>query len=110
MPNYSQNEIILVRYPFSDLSAAKIRPAVVVNAPHVSSDLFIVPLTSKTNNLLSGEFILTEWRSVGLNVETAVKRGVFTINQTLVLKTIGTLLPTDAEELEKSLRLWFGLK
>ena len=28
MPNYSKNDIILVRYPFSDLSTAKIRPAV----------------------------------------------------------------------------------
>jgi mRNA interferase MazF len=109
MPNYSRNELILVRFPFSDLSGAKVRPAVVVNAPHVSSDLFIVPLTSKTNNLLNGEFILTGWQNAGLNVETAVKRGIFTINQTLVSKRIGELEAHDAEGLEKSLRLWLGI-
>ena len=45
MPNYSKNVIILVRYPFSDLSNAKVRPAVIVNVPHSSQDIMIVPLT-----------------------------------------------------------------
>jgi mRNA interferase MazF len=61
MPNYSKHEIILVQYPFSDLSNSKIRPAVIVNAPHQSQDVLIVPLTSRTSSLLSGEFILTDW-------------------------------------------------
>jgi len=46
MPSYSKNEVILVRYPFSALSGVKVRPAIIVNAPHVSQDVFIVPLTS----------------------------------------------------------------
>ena len=31
MPNYSKHEIVLVGYPFSDLTGTKVRPAVVVN-------------------------------------------------------------------------------
>lgn len=50
MPSYSKNEIVLVRYPFSDLTSTKVRPAVIVNAPHVSQDVLIVPLTSKKYN------------------------------------------------------------
>ena len=76
MPSYSKNEVVLVRYPFSDLSSAKVRPAVVVNAPHLSQDVLIVPLTSRTAALLAGEFVLVGWREAGLNVETAVKRGI----------------------------------
>lgn len=109
MPNFSKNEIVLVRYPFSDLTNSKVRPAVVVNAAHTSKDLFVVALTSKTQSLMSGEFVLSEWQSVGLNVETAVKRGVFTIHEKLVLKTVGTLAKADAESLDKSLRQWFDL-
>lgn len=60
MPSYSKNDIILVRYPFSDLSSFKVRPAIVVSAPHVSQDIMIVPLTSKTASLLEGEFVLAE--------------------------------------------------
>ena len=60
MPSYSKNEVILVRYPFSALSGVKVRPAIIVNAPHVSQDVFIVPLTSRTASLLAGEIILAE--------------------------------------------------
>ena len=109
MPTYTKNSIVLIKYPFSDLSGSKVRPAIVVNAPHISHDALIVPLTSKTSNLLNGEFILTEWNKAGLNVETAVKRGVYTILESLVIKQIGELENSDAEALEQSLRHWLGL-
>ena len=109
MPNYSKNEVILVQYPFSDLSATKVRPAVVVNTPHPSQDNLIVPLTSRTTSLLSGEFVLIDWQAAGLNVQTAVKRGIYTIYQSLVVKLVGRLTSQDAERLEQSLREWLGL-
>jgi len=109
MPSYSKPEIVLVRYPFSDLTSSKVRPAVVVNAAHTSQDLFVVALTSKTSGLLAGEFVLTEWKKAGLNVETAVKRGIYTIKETLVRKRIGKLKDADAKQLEKSLRSWLDL-
>jgi mRNA interferase MazF len=56
MGSYSKNDIILVRYPFSDLSGSKVRPAIVVSVPHVFQDVFIVPLSSKTTALLTGSF------------------------------------------------------
>ncbi|MEH1959286.1 MAG: type II toxin-antitoxin system PemK/MazF family toxin [Nostoc sp.] len=109
MPNYSKNDIILVQYPFSDLSSSKVRPAVVVSAPHVSQDILITPLTSKTGALLEGEFVLSEWSAAGLNVPTAVKRGLYTVHKSLVVKVIGKLANADAELLEQSLRCWLGL-
>jgi mRNA interferase MazF len=110
MPNYSKNIIILVRYPFSDLSNAKVRPAVIVNAPHSSQDILIVPLTSKTGSLLEGEFVLADWAAARLNVVTAVKRGIYTVNRSLVIKTVGKLADVDIERLEQSLRIWLGLQ
>ena len=110
MPRYSKNEVVLVRYPFSDLSSTKVRPAVVVNAPHTSQDVLIVPLTSKTTGLLAGEFRLTDWKGAGLNVETAAKRGLFTIQDKLVLKKVGRLGTQDAETLATSLREWLDLR
>ncbi len=109
MPSYSKPEVVLVRYPFSDLTGAKVRPAVVVSASHISQDLLIVPLTSKTGGLLAGEFVLTEWSKVGLNIETAVKRGIYTVKETLVSKRVGKLEDADAKRLEQSLRAWLSL-
>ena len=109
MPSYSKNDIILVRYPFSDLSGSKVRPAVVVSASHVSQDIFIVPLTSKTTPLVAGEFVLSDWVAAGLNVSTAVKRGLYTVHQSLVVTIIGKLTDADIEQLEQSLHDWLGL-
>lgn len=110
MPSYSKNDIILVRYPFSDLSSSKVRPAIVVNTPHISQDIFIVPLTSKTTGLLAGEFVLSHWEAAALNVPTAVKRGLYTVHQSLVIATIGKLKELDIKQLENSLRDWLGLQ
>jgi len=109
MPSFSKNEVLLVRYPFSDLTAAKIRPALVVNAPHPSDDYFIVPLTSRTDRLGAGEFVLADWQTAGLNMPSAVKRGVYTVHGSLVLKLVGRLSARDAQQVEQSLRQWFGL-
>jgi mRNA interferase MazF len=86
-----------------------VRPAVVVSSPHSSQDILITPLTSKTGSLFEGEFVLAKWSESGLNVVTAVKRGVYTVNQSLVLKGIGRLADVDIERLCQSLLGWLGL-
>ena len=109
MSNYSRGEVVLVRYPFSDLSGSKIRPAVIVNAPHTSKDVFILPLTSRTTLLLAGEFVLKDWSQAGLNVETAVKRGIYTVHENLVAQRVGKLSDSDLKDLDDALQLWLGL-
>jgi mRNA interferase MazF len=109
MPNYLKNDVVLVRYPFSDLSDSKVRPAIVVNTQHISQDILIVPLTSKTSSLLSGEFVLVDWQAARLNVSSAVKRGIYTIDQKLVIKIIGKLQKPDAQKLDLALKNWLGL-
>jgi mRNA interferase MazF len=109
MPNFSKSAVVLVRYPFSDLSNSKVRPAVIVGTQKESRDLFIVPLTSRLFSLLSGEFVLSDWRGSGLNVPTVVKRGLFTIDSGLILKTLGKLSLNDANQLDGSLRLWLEI-
>ncbi len=110
MPSFSKNEVILVRYLFSDLTAVKIRPAVVVNDRHVFADYLIVPLTSRTNSLGAGEFTLADWRAAGLNLPSAVKWGVYTVHVSLVLESVGRLSAQDALQVDQSLRRWLGLK
>jgi mRNA interferase MazF len=109
MPSYLKHEVILVQYPFSDLSSSKVRPAIVVSAAHVSQDVLIVPLTSKTGMLLAGEFILAEWKKAGLNVPTAVKRGIYTVHESLIVKRIGSIIKPDIEAIDKSVREWLGI-
>jgi mRNA interferase MazF len=108
--NYLKGEVVLFAYPFTDLTTKKVRPAVVVGATGSKyADIFIVPLTSKTENLGEGEFILSSWQKAGLNVTTAVKRGCFLVDSTLILRNVGQLAEADLRNVETALRSWLDL-
>ncbi len=108
MSSYLKNEIVLIKYPFSDLSSFKVRPAIVISLEYPSNDIIIVPLTSRNGNLLPGEFNLSMWRESGLNVQSTVKRGIFTIDEKLILQLIGKLHQVDIIRLESSILSWLG--
>ena len=109
MLNFSRHSLILVRYPFSDLSSSKVRPGVIVNSSHTSHDLLIVPITSRVSGLLLGEFAISDWKVAGLNVPSAIKRGIYTVENSLVIKIIGQLQQIDCIKLDQSLRDWLLL-
>jgi mRNA interferase MazF len=109
MPSFSRGEIVLVRYPFSDLTSAKVRPAVIVGHFTFSPDFSIVPLTSKTSSLRAGEFVLADWQGAGLNLPSAVKQGIYTIHSDLIVKSVGNTSVDNTRRLEQSLRLWLEL-
>ncbi len=109
MASYSRLEVVLVRYPFTDLTGSKVRPAIVVSDAHTSQDLIVVALTSRTANLLAGEFVLAEWGQAGLNLKTALKRGIYTVEESLVQKGVWLLEAGDALRLDQSLRMWLAL-
>ena len=109
MPSFLRNEVVLVSYPFTDFSAMKIRPAIVIHAPHSSVDLVLVPLSSQIAGLTDGEFVLNDWAAAGLKMPSAIKRRIATIHPSLVIRKIGSLTPVDAVHLDASLRFWLGL-
>lgn len=108
MQSFSKNKIVLVKYPFTDHIDSKVRPAVVINQS-LYEDVFIVPLTSRTTYIGGDEFILHDWSHSGLNVETAVKRGVYTINANLIIKEIGYITNRDLAKLKVSILTWLNL-
>ena len=109
MPSFSRNDVVLVAYPFSDRTGVKVRPAVIVSGPHRSRDLFVVPLTSRADRMVEGEFSLADWRNAGLNMASVVKRGLFTVHELFILKRVGTLGAMDTNRVNESLRSWLVL-
>jgi len=108
--NYSKGNVLLLPYPFTDLTTRKVRPAVVVGSDKTKyEDVFVIPLTSKINSLSEGEFCLEKWENAGLNVPTAIKRGCILVDKNLIIKKVGTLTKDDLELVNKALRKWFEL-
>jgi len=107
--SYSKGDVILLSYPLTDLKTTKFRPAVVVSSEDSRySDVFVAPITSRTDNLNIGEFIMADWNAAGLNVASAVKRGCVLVDTGLI-KKVGAFSKRDITALNKALRLWLEL-
>jgi mRNA interferase MazF len=106
---YKRGAIVLLPFPFSDQSSAKIRPAVVVSPDHPSDDLLVVAVTSVGGGLRPGEFAFQFWREAGLIHPSFAKRAIASVTGSLVRKQLGQLRESDLANLNASLKLWFGL-
>src|SRR2546423_1750889 len=100
----SRNEVVLLPIPFTDLTSRKVRPAVVIGRNGV--DLFLVPISSQLANV---DFALAEWSVAGLNVPCGIKAQIATVEERLVVKTVGTLAAADQKQLNARLMGWLGL-
>lgn len=109
MTGYKRGAIVLLPFPFSDQSAAKIRPAVVVNPDYPSDDLLVVAVTSVGDVLRPGEFAIEFWREAGLIHPSFAKRAIASTTASLVRKQLGQLREPDLKRLDAALGLWFGL-
>jgi mRNA interferase MazF len=106
---YNRGAVVLLPFPFSDQSSAKIRPAVIVSPRYPSDDLLVVAVTSVGDALRPGEFPIQFWREAGLIHPSFAKRAVASLSGELVRKQLGQLHETDLVKLDAAVRLWFGL-
>ena len=104
--NYSRNEIVLLPIPFTDLSSRKVRPAIVIGHSRHPGDLFVAPITSQLPNVTVP---LQDWRAAGLNVPCGIKSQIATIEDRLVVKSVGQLSARDLTALDFALRSWLKL-
>jgi mRNA interferase MazF len=108
MTDYSKGDILLVPFPFSDLSTTKKRPAVVIGSDHLFygyPDIIIMPITSRiSDSHTRGDCILHEWKNAGLLKPSAVKPVITTIEKSLVQKKLGFLTQRDRNALDETLK------
>ena len=103
---YSRNEVVLLPIPFTDFSSRKVRPAVVVGHSQHPGDMFVAPISSKMANVAVP---LRDWSIAGLNVPCGIKSQLATIEERLVVQSVGRLSPNDQAAMNKALRTWLGL-
>jgi mRNA interferase MazF len=102
-PRFNFADVVLVPFPFSNQSGTKKRPAVVVSSSGYNTsrpDIVIMAITSQVRTPLGlGEAMVADWQGAGL-VKTSVLKPVFTtIEQTLVIRTLGCFSAVDIKTL-----------
>ena len=110
---YQKGDLVLIPFPFTNLSKTKVRPAVVLSSSlyHTTEpDLILGAITSNLAAAsASVDYIIVDWRAANLRYPSAFKPLVFTLEPSSVLYKIGELSSDDLTEVEKRLRLIFDL-
>ena len=109
---YETGDIVLVPFPFTDLSATRVRPAVIVSADSFEAETGDVILAMVTSQPYSGrtDFELRDWREAGLVYQSWVRIKLATLEHRLILYSPGRLSAHDSGSVEERLRLALGIQ
>lgn len=108
MMKFNPGEIIVIPFPFSDLSGRKKRPALILSVIEDKQELICVMLTSvqgKTRN----DYSIQCWKEAGLLKPTNAKvYRLFTISQVMAIKRLGKLNKKEFNEILKGVIALLG--
>lgn len=110
--DYTFGEVLLVPFPFTNQEGNKKRPAVVISNTAYHSqrpDLLIMAITSQpftTQDFAS--FAIIDWEAAGLLKPSFAKPVLTTLEQTLVIRSMGNLSPRDQHSLHQILAQILG--
>jgi mRNA interferase MazF len=108
---FQRGDVVLIPFPFTDLSAKRVRPAIVVSVPEYeqnTGDIIVAQVTSRQHSLPT-DYALQDWQFAGLLRPSVVRVKLATINAALVQFRTGRSSDRDLEEVDKRLRLALGL-
>ena len=112
MTGYEFGDIVLVPFPFTDQSATKRRPAVVISSSayhRVRPDLIIMAITSQPSTAGAlGEVVIGNWREAGLLKPSVLKPVLTTIDTALLVKKLGRLNGLDQALLRQAIAQIIG--
>jgi mRNA interferase MazF len=106
MIGFDAGDIVLVRFPFTDLAASKQRPALVVHPagyPGRYGDAVVLALTSRPQP--DDSLAIRHWLRAGLPQQTWIKPLIATLSTPMFTRTIGRIAPEDLVRAEAAIRL-----
>lgn len=111
-----RSAIVLVPFPFTDLSGAKVRPALVLSTSNArGKDVVVAFISSKTAGAQKGEDVVIpdsdqELATTGLKVASTIRcRKLATLDRAIILGELGKLPHPLMERVDKTLLRTLGL-
>lgn len=104
---YQFGDVVLVPFPFTDQSTTKQRPGVIVSSAayhRATRDLILMAVTSQLRGSSAfGETLVQDWQAAKLLKPSAIKPVLTTLEQALVIKTLGKLSQRDSQALREAI-------
>jgi mRNA interferase MazF len=112
----TKGKIVLVPFPFDDLSSNKVRPAVCLTDPIGSRNHIVIAFISSTisSDILNTDMIIhanqAGFDSTGLRTSSTIRlHRLMTVNKSIIQRELGKLTSKMEEDLNKKLKLVFML-
>jgi mRNA interferase MazF len=107
---YKKGAVILVPFPFTDLSGNKVRPAVIISKERIGGDIVVVFITSQIK--LKEKHLVTINPEEGNGLKTRSKivcSKIATLDAKIVLGELGVVSKTIQNQIHKELKVIFDL-
>ena len=106
-----KGKVILIPFPFTDLSGHKVRPAVVLHNNIRGDDCIVCFISSKQNERIgSFDIKVNANADNGLKVNSVIKTSkIATLEKKIALGEIGTLDKNTIKEIDRKLKSIFSL-
>jgi mRNA interferase MazF len=106
---FERGEVVLVRFPFTDLSSVKQRPALVVASEAFTAsgqDVIVAAISGqRVDHPAKFDHIVKNWEAAGLLMPSVVRVGkLVTLHADLVRRRLGALSGSDLETVGDLLR------
>lgn len=107
---YKRGAVVLVPFPFTDLSGSKVRPAVIVSDGKVGQDVVVVFVTSQTKSRAKHTVSIRPTKENGIKTNSKIICSkIATLEAKVVLGEIGELSATEQKKVTTELHLVLGL-
>lgn len=112
MTNYKAGEIVLVKFPFTNLEEDKKRPALVLKQVELSARerlIIIAMITSKIDGFeIEGDYSILDWEKAGLLHPSLVRLSkLATVDDILLNRKLGVLSKNDFQKIKKGFHQLF---
>lgn len=113
---FQRGDVVLIPFPYTDLSANKTRPAVVVSSDlyhSVRSELLLAYVSSQLSKVSKAhpvlDHVLSDRSNAGLPKPYFVRPKIAAVEPSLIVHTIGRLSIRNLTELDRRLRQGLSL-
>ena len=114
-PMLARGDVVLTRFPFTDLTGASLRPAVVVSQGHIGQDIVLIAISSVVRGVLAPtdytmEMTHPEFTLTGLRVRSVLRvHKLAAVERSVIGRRLGRLGPQLQAAVDRLLRLVLGL-
>ena len=107
MATYKPFDVVVVPFPFTDRGSNKRRPALILSSTEYqerTGHLILCMITTATRSNWFNDVALKEWARAGLPHASIVRAKLFTLDERLILRRLGTATQSDQQAITQILQ------